>query len=73
MKNLTKKQVKQYVRIHIACQTFHIGFNCQQTVTQTDIENIETEIYKFVNKNIKSDDELMSSTDEILNYVREHF
>ena len=73
MKSLTKKQVKEYVRIHIACQTFHIGFNCQQLLGENDVENIENEIYRFVNKNIKDDNELLTTTDDILNYVRKHF
>jgi threonyl-tRNA synthetase len=73
MKNLTKKQVKEYVRIHTACQTLYLGFNCEQEVGENDVENIEAEIQRVSFKNLRGNEELITTTDEVLNYVREHF
>lgn len=73
MKNLTKKQVKEYVRIHTACQTLYVGFNCQQDVGDKDCDNIQSEIQRIAYKNLRGKDEFLTTTDEILNYVRAHF
>jgi len=74
MKNLTKKQVKEYVRIHSACQTFYIVFECEQDIGESDADNIQSEIQRITYKNLKCEDELiLTTTDEILNYVRKHF
>lgn len=73
MKNLTLKQVKEYVRIHTACQTLYVGFNCEGEVGDKDVENIQKEIQRTSYKNLRNQNELITTTDDVLNYVRNNF
>lgn len=75
MKNLTKKQAKKFAQMYVAGLAWHHQLDFESSIIgDNDIALIFNQINSIVLKiSPVRDTLLLAGTDDILNYVREHF
>jgi len=74
MEGLTKKQEREFVRIHTGSVVLYtdLDFQCWDLMTEENLNRIQEMRTKEASKILRGRP-AFSSTDEILNYVKKHY